>query len=127
MKKLIEFPLEDGGTILVQVDEPVPEGSVVKAARSDEITRKASQTFEKALDRIKPAATTLITKLRDLADPPDEIEVEFGLMLSADAGAFIAYAGAEANYTIKLTWKREEPKSRRPIRTVGWRMARRCW
>lgn len=110
MKRLIEFPLEDGGSILVQVDESAPEGGMVKAARPGEIAAKATQTFEAALEKVKPAAAAIISKLRDLADPPDEMEVEFGLKLSADAGAFLASAGAEANYTVTLTWKREEEK-----------------
>jgi hypothetical protein len=107
MRHLVEFPLQDGGTILVQVDEPVPEGGIVKAASAGEVLEKAEQSFEDALDRIKPAAATIISRLRGLSDPPDEIEVEFGLTLNAKAGAFIAAAGAEANYTVKLTWKRE--------------------
>jgi hypothetical protein len=125
MKQLIEFSLEDGGTMLVQVDEPAPEGGVVRAARPGEIVAKASQTFESALDKIKPAAGAIIAKLRGLADPPDEIEVEFGLTLNAEAGAFVAAAGAEANYTVKLTWKREaseqdsETQSRRIKRRIS--------
>jgi hypothetical protein len=107
MKQLIEFPLEDGGFVLIQVDEPAPQG-VVKAARPGEVVRRAGQTFEEALDKLKPAAGAIIQKLRGLSDPPDEIEVEFGLTLSAEAGAFIAAAGAEANYTVKLKWKREQ-------------------
>lgn len=130
MKQLIEFSLEDGGSILVQVDAPEPEGGVVKAARGGEVLRKAVQTFEEALDKIRPAAGAIISKLRYLADPPDEIEVEFGLTLNAEAGAFVAAAGAEANYTVKLTWKREtgrrqvrrrpaEPRRSRRISNIG--------
>jgi len=59
---------------------------------------------------IRPAAQTIIQKLRALHDPPDEIEVEFGLKLNAQVGAFIAAAGTEANYKVTLTWKREEKK-----------------
>ena len=107
MKHLIEFPLEDGGAILVEVDEPEPQGGVMRAARPGEIVAKAGQTFEAALERIKPAAGTIIAKLRGLHDPPDEVEVEFGLKMSAEAGAVIATAGAEANYKVTLKWKRE--------------------
>lgn len=133
MRQLIEFPLEEGGSVLVQVDEPAPEGAVVKAARPGEIMAKASQTFESALDKVKPAASAIISKLRYLADPPDEIEIEFGLSLNAEAGAFVAAAGAEANYTVKLTWKREtkagEEEKRIPRRRrVSYRRpARRAW
>ena len=133
MRQLIEFPLEGGDSILVQVDEPAPEGAVVKAARPGEIVTKASQTFESALDKVKPAASAIISKLRGLADPPDEIEVEFGLTLNAEAGAFVAAAGVEANYTVKLTWKRgtkaEEGEKRIPRhrRVSHRRPARRAW
>ena len=72
---------------------------------------KAQETFEAALDKIRPAAQTIIQKLRALHDPPDQIQVEFGLKLNAQAGAFIAAASTEANYKVTLTWKREEKKA----------------
>ena len=110
MKRLIEFPLEDGGSIVVEVDEPEPPGGVVRAARPGEVAEKARQSFEAAMERIRPVAGTLIAKLRGLHDPPDEVEVEFGLKMSAEAGAVVAAAGAEANYKVTLTWKREQKK-----------------
>lgn len=112
MKHLIEFPLEDGDSVLVEVDEPAPEGGVVRAARPGEIAVRVGQTFESAMERVRPAAAAIIAKLRGLADPPDKVKVEFGIKLSADAGAFVASAGAEANYTVTLTWKRPEEKKK---------------
>lgn len=111
MKRLIEFPLEGGGSIVVEVDEPAPEGGVVRVARPGEIAATAGQTFEAALERIKPAAGTIIAKLRSLSDAPDEVLVEFGLKLSAEAGVFVATAGVEANYKVTLKWKRESSES----------------
>jgi hypothetical protein len=110
VKRLIEFPLEGDGTILVEVDEPEPKGGVVQAGRPGEIAVRASQTFEAALERVRPVAAAIIAKLRCLGDPPDEVGVEFGLKLSAEAGAFIASAGTEANFKVKLTWEREKQK-----------------
>ncbi len=104
---MVEFPLENGGKVLVEVDEPAPEGSVVRAARPGEIADKAKDTFEDALDKIKPAAQSIIDKLRDLHDEPDEIGVEFGIKLSAAAGAFIASAGVDANYKVTLKWTKK--------------------
>ena len=66
MKRLIEFPLEEGGSIVVEVDEPAPEGGVVRAARPGEVAEKARETFDAALERIKPVAGTVIAKLRGL-------------------------------------------------------------
>lgn len=108
MKRLIEFPLNDGSSVVVEVDEPDVERGVAKAARPGEVAERAKETFEAALERIRPAAATIIGKLRDLVDPPDEIEVEFGIKLTAEAGAVLASAGVEANYRVTLTWKRTE-------------------
>jgi NTP-dependent ternary system trypsin peptidase co-occuring protein len=106
MKRYIEFPLEDGTTILVEVDEP--EDGIVKASRGGEIVAKAQQTFENAMEKVKPAASAIINKLRGLSDAPDEVEVQFGLKMSAEAGAIVAAVGMEANYTVTLKWKKEE-------------------
>ncbi len=105
MRRLIEFPLEDGGSIWVEVDVPEETGRV-PAARGGEVVQRAQQSFEAALDKVRPAAAAIIAKLRALHDPPDEIEVEFGLKMNAEAGAVIAAAGLEANYKVTLTWKR---------------------
>jgi len=107
MKQLVEFPLEDGGSILVEVETPETAG-MVPASRGGEVVAKAQQTFEAALEKVRPAAGAIIAKLRALHDPPDEIEVEFGLKMSAEAGAIVAAAGVEANYKVTLTWKREK-------------------
>lgn len=109
MKRLIEFPLEDGGTILVEVEAP-EEAGMVKAGLGEGMPEQARQSFEAALEKIRPAAQAIIAKLRALHAPPDEIEVEFGLKMSAEAGAFVAAASAEANYKVTLTWKRERTK-----------------
>jgi hypothetical protein len=108
MKRYVEFPLESGGSILVEVDEPGTAGRTVRAGREADVPEKARLTFEGALGRIRPAAEAVIGTLRDLSDPPAEVGVEFGLNLSGTAGAIIASAGVEANYRVTLTWKRQE-------------------
>lgn len=105
MKRLVEFPLEDGTTMLVEIDEP-EQGGLVKASLSEKIA-KSQQTLEKSLEKVQPAAKFVIAQLRKLNDSPDEIQVSFGLKLSADAGAVLASAGAEANYTVTLKWSKE--------------------
>lgn len=55
MKHLIEFPLEDGGTILVEVEVPEAPGMVPAARGAAEVVQKAGQTFEAALDKIRSA------------------------------------------------------------------------
>jgi hypothetical protein len=60
-----------------------------------------------SLDPHYPNAASLLAQLRSLAEAPDEVRVEFGLDLHAQAGAFIAAASTTANFTVGLTWRRE--------------------
>jgi hypothetical protein len=105
MKRLVEFPLEKGGTVLAEVEVPAGKSLVPAATDGAGVAGKATRTFESALDTVKPAAASLVTKLSDLT--PGTIELEFGITLSADAGAFFATTGAEAQFKIKLKWNKE--------------------
>ncbi len=106
MKQLIEYELEDGNTILIEVD--LPEAGIERAARSDQII-KAKERFGEALEHIKPVAQTVFSKLGSLS--ADEIGVDFGIKFGTKAGIIIACADAEANSTVRLTWKREHTPS----------------
>jgi NTP-dependent ternary system trypsin peptidase co-occuring protein len=59
-----------------------------------EVAERARQTFEASLERIKPAAAAIIAKIRELSDKREEIGVEFGIKLSAEAGVVIASTGS---------------------------------
>ena len=106
MKQLVEYELEDGSTIIVEVD--LPEAGIERAGRADQII-KAKERFGDALEHIKPVAQTVFSKLGSLS--ADEISVEFGIKLGAKAGIIIASADTEANFTVSLTWKQEHAHS----------------
>jgi hypothetical protein len=103
MKHLVEFPLEDGNSIVVEIDES-ETGGTVRANRGDKI-EKAKETLEEALDRVLPATKSIVEKLWSIVNKPDETEVTFGIKLSTVAGAVIASATAEANFNVTLRWK----------------------
>jgi hypothetical protein len=108
MKRVVEFPFEDGNTVMVEVQEWEREEGTVRVTRGPgNIAERAKVTFEDAMIKIKPAAESIISILHDLSHSPDEIEVEFGLKLNSEAGAIIASVGAEANFKVTLTWKHE--------------------
>jgi hypothetical protein len=112
MKHFIEFPLEGNETIIVEVDEPEEERGSRRVARgTEEEPEQASQSFEQALKKIRPATEKVITTLRDLIQKPDEIEMEFGFSLSAGTGVIIASASTQANYRVTLRWKGEGKES----------------
>jgi hypothetical protein len=112
LKRFVEFPLEDNGTIVVEVNEPEGVGGTQRATREGEKEpEKAPQTFEQALSKIRPATDKVITTLQGLVQKPDEIEMEFGFSLSAEAGVIIASASTQANYKVTLRWKGETQES----------------
>lgn len=105
MAQLIEFTADGGQSIFVQVEDSAA-GPVTRGIGAQSVAIRASQTFEDAIGCVRPAAEAIVAQLRSLAAAPDEVEVEFGLTLSAGAGAFIAAASTEANFKVSLTWHR---------------------
>jgi hypothetical protein len=107
MRQLVEFPLRDGGSVLVQVDDGSP-GEVTRgwADRDTRVVEQARQSFEQAVGRVQPAVQGLLSQLRSLAETPEQIQVEFGLQLSAEVGAFVAGASTTGNFKVSMTWRR---------------------
>jgi hypothetical protein len=114
--RYIEFPLEGGGTILIESpdqQEKVQSGFVKGAEVSKEAATRAAQTFDAAVENIRKSAELLVNKLRSISAPPDEMSVSFGLKASGDLGSLaIGKVGSEANYAVTLKWKKEEPKKK---------------
>jgi hypothetical protein len=107
MGQLVEFPLADGQSVVVEVAPEMKAGPVVRGFdTADTVTIRAHRTFEEALDRVRPAVAETISRIRAMADPPHEIHVQFGLNLHAEVGAFVAAASTTANFTVDLTWRR---------------------
>ena len=79
---LAQFLLADGTFVLVESAD-VGSQKPLTGGFTGDVIQTAKVTFEDALERIKPAASVVIDKLRNMADPQDEIEVEFELTLTA--------------------------------------------
>lgn len=104
MAYLIEFPLDGGGRMLVQAsDEDLPGDLELASLRPGEIAVRASETVEQAMDRVKPAIGAVVGHLRAMS--PDEVAVEFGIVLGAEAGAVIAKGRADVHFTVTATWR----------------------
>ena len=111
MRRLVEFPSDTGEPILVEVEDLGLSGGTRRGLSASAVVERAQTSFEDALDRVRPMATGLVGKLRAIGDaagtPPDEVQVEFGIVLSAEAGAVLAAASAGANYKVTMTWKQQ--------------------
>src|SRR5690242_302614 len=97
MKRLLEFPLDEGGSVVVDVDEP-SDGPAMRGIGKDRsaLLQETDKTFEDVTAAVTPAARYLITWLRSIDGPPDGVRIRFGVQLSAQTGAFIASVAAQA-------------------------------
>ena len=112
MNKPIEFPLANGGVIVVEIDESERGLERVSAGRGTEYGERANETFEEALAKIKPAVDVIINTLRTLNNLPDEAEVEFGMKMSLDYGVVITTHSLDSNFKVKLVWKHNGKKKK---------------
>ncbi|WP_243740558.1 CU044_2847 family protein [Streptomyces sp. 8K308] len=106
---MVELPVGEQGPerIAVQVRE-LDEGLIRVGRPGQRVAARATRSLDAMLDSVRPVAERFVARFRGLADPPDEITVEFGVSLSADADVVIASASGEANFAVSLTWRRPD-------------------
>ena len=99
-----EFSGPNNETFGIEVKEPTLSRGFSPIGRGN-AAEKIS--YEKAIDKVKPAADYLLQAIKNLDAAPESVEVTFGIKLSTKAGAVIASAAAEGNFEVTLTWKRD--------------------
>ncbi|MFF9908164.1 CU044_2847 family protein [Streptomyces olivaceus] len=104
MDGLVEFRTGDGVRVVVEGVEDEEGARLV--SRGDGPAR-AARTFEDSLDGVRAAAASALRVFRDGSLRPDAVELEFGVKLSAEAGAVIAKGSAEGHLVVKLSWSPE--------------------
>lgn len=110
-KNYVQYATEDG-FFLVEVDEKSEissEDGVIKAGLEDkveEVIYSLQMKFEDALDVVHYSAKAFAKKVKNLPETPDEMELTFGLKATGEGALVVAKAGVEANFNIKLVWKK---------------------
>lgn len=106
MSTLIEYPLEDGATILIL--DTQAESGVVKAGRGEtNVTVQSKKKFEEVLKDIRSQSQALLREINALE--VSEAEIKFGLSVSTELGGsmFIGKIGGGVNYEITLKWSKK--------------------
>lgn len=112
MPELVSFPVDADNAVLVEVevDDGVGDGvdgpEIGPASRAGDLIRSATTSFDGALANVRAAASVTLASFRDMEVGPDEIQLEFGLKLNAQAGAVIAKTGVDGHLQVTLTWRR---------------------
>jgi hypothetical protein len=107
MPAYVELPIDDDQTIYVEVTD---DGLQHTGPR--ETVEKVTQRLDDAIDRVISMGRRSIEKARDSVEPPQEIQVELGLKLTAKTGFVVAESTGEAQFRVNLKWvldKRAKP------------------
>lgn len=104
MSYLIKIPTSDGTAILAEVEES--ELGAAPAGRPGEVVATATEKLEDAIRKIKPTIAAVFEELRDYTTGASEVELQFGLKMTAQSGVIFASTGVEGHFHVKLKWVR---------------------
>jgi len=133
MQRIAIFTTDDGGEVAIQVTDEalleateaaseaatggvpgVPPGLTVRGIPSDSLptrgiasgrlVERTQQSLDEVLAHARPAVTALVRQVRGQDEAPDELEVEFGIQISLEVGAYIAAASSTANFRVTMRW-----------------------
>ncbi|MCK8678540.1 MULTISPECIES: CU044_2847 family protein [Streptomyces] len=104
----VEVPLGDGSEEAVRVQIREVDETLVRVGRGGRSVARAERTFAQMLDTVRPVAETFVGRFRGMVNAPDEITLEFGVSLSAEADVVIASTATAANFTVSLTWHKSD-------------------
>ena len=126
MQRIAIFTTEDGGEVAIQVaddapwaepeaesDAPhgmtvrgIPDGTLSsRGIPTGRLVERTQQSLDEVLAHAQPAVTSLLRQVRGQEDAPDELEVEFGIQVSLEVGAYIAAASSTANFRVTMRWR----------------------
>ncbi|GIH67913.1 CU044_2847 family protein [Sphaerimonospora thailandensis] len=104
----VEVPVGDGSDEIVRVQIREVDETLVRVGRGGRTIARAEQSLGRMLETVRPVAESFVTRFQGLVNAPDEIVLEFGVSLSAEADVVIASTATAANFSVSLTWKRGE-------------------
>jgi hypothetical protein len=104
MSELVAFTASDGNVLLVEVAER-PSAGTVRGLRPAQVLEAAQQSCEEVVDNIAAPAQAIAARLA-ATEYVDEVEIEFAVRLTAEAGVVITKLVGEANFRVVLRLRR---------------------
>ena len=102
------FTIDEGAPILVEF-APAPGVTRTALPTPADLAQQSEKAIESAMSTIVAMTRRVTATMNAISERPSTVEVDFGLKLTANAGALVASASTEASFIVKLTWKHEEP------------------
>lgn len=98
------FTIDENATVIVEFPEKSGLQPVSRLSPR-EVARKSSEALDQAMNTIHHMARRVNATLNAMAEPPEQVEVDFGITFDADVGAVIARDAAECSISVKLVWE----------------------
>jgi hypothetical protein len=95
----VELPIDGTETITVEISNQ----GLVRAGAGD-VIGKATERLDEAVGKVVRMGQQVIKQAKEQAQPPNEIEVELGLKLTAKTNFVVAESTGEANFKVILKW-----------------------
>ena len=115
-----EFEIDPNAQILIDFSQPgvQPVSGVMRMGpeKLDDLAEKSQKALNRAMSTVYQMAQQVTATMKALppVDLPNNVEIEFGLKLDAEAGAYIVKSGIEATIRVTLAWERPE----KPVATL---------
>ena len=103
MTHYVEVTTSTGTVMFETTNNTSSAGPERVSRRGDNVIATLDERLDTTLSSVRPAAENVLHTFAGLG--LDNVEVEFGLNIDAEAGAVIAKTGVSAHFTIKLTGK----------------------
>jgi hypothetical protein len=110
MSELVRFEGPEGSELVVEVADDTP-GLELISRREDGIV-EARRQLRESLESTLPTLRSVVDAAHALA--PQEMEIDFGMKFTAEAGVVVAKTAAEGHVAIRLRWTRPESPSAQP-------------
>ncbi len=105
MKKILQLKANDGSDLFIEVSDATQNEAVRGSySESRSVIDNAQESFEKALRPLKEVSNSIVNCIKDIANAPDEVEVELGLKFTASAGIILTSLDSEAHFKVSLKW-----------------------
>lgn len=111
MSELIKYTTQDGYDVIVETNSDESPNHTYRGSPGVRgVISEATQSLEDALTPLHKITSSLINSLKDLANSPDEVQVELGLKFSAKAGVILTSVDGESNLNVVLKWTKDSEK-----------------
>lgn len=106
MADLIKIQLNNGMSIYLETDQIDESDDLLDPVTGNRVIQRTKAFLAETFEQIKEFSSGISESIDRMDFRPDELEVEFAVKFSADAGIIISSVGTEANITVKMKWEK---------------------